>query len=94
MIIKKLTESLNPGDKVKHREYGEGTITKVSDNGTIYVDFGGKKRAWSSDAFDKGYLARSGEEFRSLRTTPVVPKSFGEDDVDFTILNKHRKQQR
>lgn len=92
MIIKKLTESLKLGDKVKHREYGEGTITKVSDNGNIYVDFGGKKRAWSSDAFDKGYLARSDKEFKPLRTTSVVPKSFGEDDVDFTVLDKHRKQ--
>lgn len=92
MIIKKLTESLQPGDKVKHREYGEGTITKISDNGTIYVDFGGKKRAWSNDAFDKGYLAKSSEEFKARRTTPVVLKSFGEDDVDFTLLDKHRRQ--
>ena len=44
------------GAVVIHKEYGEGTIIKITDN-KMYVDFDGKKRIFSfPDAFEKKYL--------------------------------------
>ena len=44
------------GAVVIHKEYGEGTIIKITDK-NIYVDFDGKKRIFAClEAFKKEYL--------------------------------------
>ncbi len=41
---------------VLHKEYGTGSISKISD-GKIYVEFGSKQRIFSyPEAFEKQYL--------------------------------------
>ena len=49
-------KSVEVGAVVTHKDYGEGTIFKITDK-NIYVDFDGKKRIFAClEAFKKEYL--------------------------------------
>ena len=49
-------KSVEEGAVVTHKDYGEGTIIKITDK-NIYVDFDGKKRIFAClEAFKKEYL--------------------------------------
>lgn len=85
--------SLSVGDKIKHRTYGVGTVTKIGDSGTIYCDFNGKQRIWSKDAVNKGYIARVDQDYNPIDFGYIPTKSFGrEDDIDFSLLNRYSKE--
>lgn len=49
-------QRVEAGAVVTHKEYGEGTIIKITDN-KMYVDFDGKRRVFPyPDVFEKKYL--------------------------------------
>ena len=49
-------KSVEAGALVTHKDYGEGTIFKITDK-NIYVEFDGKKRIFPClEAFEKEYL--------------------------------------
>lgn len=87
------TDNLAPGDKIKHRQFGEGTVTKISDNGNIYADFNGKQKIWHKGAVQKGYIAKVDQDYNPIDFGYVPTKSFGrEDDIDFSLLNRYSKE--
>ncbi len=57
MATNDYTNIMIPGTKVRHKEYGFGSITKVSKE-SVYVSFDGRTRIFPlPDAFLKGYIS-------------------------------------
>ena len=79
--VKEKSAAMKAGEKIKHRELGEGTITKIGENGNIYADFGGKKRIFKPNAIEEGHIAKAGEDYKAKKSKPIIPKSFGAEDV-------------
>lgn len=83
-------ELITPGAKVMHKEYGTGTISKLSTD-KLYVSFNGRKRIFPyPDSFIKGYLTIIGTDIELVSSdSSFHPKAIASKaELSDSLANK------